>query len=151
MYEAELETINSSKKKKKDSGAAKWEELIDRCRYHEEKLELVLRLIDNESLTPEDVDNIKDGLDYLLEQMEEGNMEEVEGIDDDEIYEELGLDDFAAGGDEAPPEAPPALPAAAAASSAASAPDPKVCSCTLDARVPRYDSLPPHRAAFHSC
>ena len=34
---------------------------------YEEKLELVLRLIDNESLTPEDVDGIKDQLDYLLD------------------------------------------------------------------------------------
>ena len=89
-YEAELESINSAKKKKKDSGASKWEELIERCRYHEERLELVLRLIDNESLTPEDVDGIKDQLDYLLEQMLEDNFEEVEGIDDEAIYEELG-------------------------------------------------------------
>lgn len=69
MYEAELEQINSAKKKKKDSGAQKWEDLLERCRYHEERLELVLRLIDNESLSPEDVDNIKDQLDYLLEQV----------------------------------------------------------------------------------
>lgn len=68
-YEAELEQINSAKKKKKDAGAQKWEELIERCRFHEERLELVLRLIDNESLSPEDVDNIKDQLDYLLEQV----------------------------------------------------------------------------------
>lgn len=69
VYEAELEQINSAKKKKKDSGAQKWEDLLERCRYHEERLELVLRLIDNESLSPEDVDNIKDQLDYLLEQV----------------------------------------------------------------------------------
>jgi CCR4-NOT transcription complex subunit 3 len=92
-YEAELETINSSKKKKKDSGAAKWEELIERCGYHEGRLELVLRLIDNETFTPEDVDQIKDQLDYLLECMSEGNVDELEGVDDESIYEELGLDD----------------------------------------------------------
>ena len=114
VYEAELEQINSAKKKKKDNGASKWEDLIERCRYHEEKLELVLRLIDNESLSPEDVDNIKDGLDYLLEQMVDGNQEEVEGIDDDGIYEELGLDDFAVNADEVLPEAAvAALPPAA--------------------------------------
>lgn len=94
VYEAELEQINNAKKKKKDSGAQKWEDLIERCRYHEERLELVLRLIDNESLSPEDVDNIKDQLDYLLEQMVDGNTEEVDGIDDDSIYEELGLDEL---------------------------------------------------------
>ena len=94
VYEAELETINSAKKKKKDSGAGKWEDLIERCRFHEERLELLLRLIDNESLTPEDIDNIREQLDYLLEQMQENNYDEVDGIDDDSIYEELGLDDL---------------------------------------------------------
>ena len=89
-YEAELETINTSKKKKKDANAAKWEDLIDRCQYHEQRLELLLRLIDNESLTPEDVDNVKEQLDYLLEQMQENNYDEVDGIDDDSIYEESG-------------------------------------------------------------
>ena len=103
-----------AKKKKKDSGAAKWEELIERCRYHEEKLELVLRLIDNESLSPEDVDQIKDQLDYLLEVMVDGNTDEVDGIDDDSIYEELGLDDLGKttsrrrGGKAAPKEEPKA-------------------------------------------
>ena len=108
VYEAELETINSAKKKKKDSGAAKWEDLLERCRYHEERLELILRLIDNETVVPEDVDQIKDQLDYLLEQMVEGNTDEVDGIDDESIYEDLGLDDL--GGDEPLPEAPPEKP-----------------------------------------
>lgn len=78
VYEAELETINTTKKKsKKDAGIQRWEDLLDRCRFHEQKLEGVLRLIDNETLSPEDVDQIKDQLDYLLEQMVEGNTEEV--------------------------------------------------------------------------
>merc|ERR1712146_880492 len=80
VFEAELETINSAKKKKKDSGAKQWEELTERCRFHEEKLELLLRLIDNESLTPDDVDQIKDQLDYFLEELVNENYNEVEGI-----------------------------------------------------------------------
>ena len=93
-FEAELETINSGKvKKKKDSGAQKWEDLIERCKYHEERLELILRLIDNEGLSPEQVDACKDQLEFLFEKMTEGDYEEVDGIDDDGIYEELGLDD----------------------------------------------------------
>ena len=93
VYEAELETINSAKKKKKDTGAQKWEDLLERCRYHEDRLELILRLIDNESLTPEEVDGCKDQLDYLLESMTEGDYDAVDGIDDDGIYEELGLEE----------------------------------------------------------
>ncbi|KAL1529642.1 hypothetical protein AB1Y20_000584 [Prymnesium parvum] len=122
VYEAELEQINSAKKKKKDSGAQKWEDLIERCRYHEERLELVLRLIDNESLSPEDVDSIKDQLDYLLEQMVDGNSEEVDGIDDDSIYEELGLDEL--GGAEEAAKAEEAMAAALPAQDAKA--DPKV-------------------------
>ena len=119
-YEAELETINSAKKKKKDSGAAKWEDLIDRCQYHEQRLELLLRLIDNESLTPEDVDNVKEQLDYLLEQMQENNYDEVDGIDDDSIYEELGLDDLMDSSEQAAREE-----AAEAAKAASKTPDKK--------------------------
>ena len=101
VYEAELETINNAKKKKKgDNQAAKWEDLLSRCRYHEERLELVLRLIDNESLSAEDCDVIKEQLEYLLEQMVEGNYDEVDGIDDDSIYEDLGLDELNAANDE---------------------------------------------------
>ena len=76
----------------------KWEDLIERCRFHEEKLEMVLRLIDNDSLSPSDVESVQDQLDYLLEQMGEGNYDEVESIDDEGIYEDLSLDDH--GGDD---------------------------------------------------
>ena len=100
VYEAELETINTAKKKKKDSGAAKWEDLIERCQYHEGRLELILRLIDNETVSAEDVEQIKEQLEYLLEQMVEGNTDEVDGIDDETIYEDLGLDEIGMGGDD---------------------------------------------------
>ena len=43
VYEADLEAIAGKKAKKKD--AARFEELIERCRFHEEKLEILLRLI----------------------------------------------------------------------------------------------------------
>ena len=59
---------------------------------------MVLRLIDNDSLSPSDVESVQDQLDYLLEQMGEGNYDEVESIDDEGIYEDLSLDDH--GGDD---------------------------------------------------
>jgi len=99
VYEAEIEsTANDKKKKSKSKDSNKWEDLIERCRFHEEKLEVVLRLIDNDSLTPADVESLQDQLDYLLEQMSEGNYDEVESIDDEGIYEELGLDELQGGG-----------------------------------------------------
>ena len=101
VYEAEIESAaNEKKKKSKGKEATKWEDLIERCRFHEEKLEVVLRLIDNDSLSPADVESVQDQLDYLLEQMGEGNYEEVESIDDEGIYEELGLDELQGGGDD---------------------------------------------------
>ena len=101
VYEAEIElAANEKKKKSKGKEATKWEDLIERCRFHEEKLEVVLRLIDNDSLSPADVESVQDQLDYLLEQMGEGNYEEVESIDDEGIYEELGLDELQGGGDD---------------------------------------------------
>jgi CCR4-NOT transcription complex subunit 3 len=95
-YEVEIENQNSGKgkkSKKESSSVSKWETLIERVHYHEEKLEVVLRLLDNETLSPEDIEPIQDQLDYLLEQMTEGNTDEVEMIDDDQIYEELGVED----------------------------------------------------------
>ena len=53
IYEAEIESASSSKKSKKGKDSpSKFEELLERCKFHEEKLEVVLRLIDNESLSP---------------------------------------------------------------------------------------------------
>ncbi len=93
VYEADLEAIAGKKAKKKD--AARFEELIERCRFHEEKLEILLRLIDNESLKPEDLEPVKDQLDFLLEALQDGD---DTGIDDESIYEDLSLDDH--GGDD---------------------------------------------------
>jgi len=97
VYEVEIESLASStKKKKKDNSAQKWEDLIERCRVHEAKLELVLRAVDNDTLSADDVEPIMEQVDYLLEQMVDGNYDEVDSIDDDAIYEELGLDELAA-------------------------------------------------------
>lgn len=98
VYEVEIENQNSAKAGKKTSKkdvspVGKYETLIERVHFHEEKLEVVLRLLDNETLSPEDIEPIQDQLDYLLEQMVDANHEEVEMIDDDQIYEELGLED----------------------------------------------------------
>ena len=66
VYEAEIElAANEKKKKSKGKESTKWEDLIERCRFHEEKLEVVLRLIDNDSLSPADVESVQDQLDKL--------------------------------------------------------------------------------------
>ena len=96
----------------------------------------MLRLIDNDTLQPEDVDPIMEQLDYLLEQMVDGacgrarqpppwlpmptlwaargsggcragNHDEVDSIDDDAIYEELGLEEA---NQPPPPPRPPPRP-----------------------------------------
>lgn len=103
-YEVEIENSTSSKgkKNKKNDSVLKYETLIERVHYHEEKLEVVLRLLENETLSAEDIEPIQEQLDYLLEQMVDGNTDEVEMIDDETIYEDLGLEDQA--GDEQPQE-----------------------------------------------
>lgn len=59
VFEAEIEqAANEKKKKSKGKESTKWEDLIERCRFHEEKLEMVLRLIDNDSLSPADVESV---------------------------------------------------------------------------------------------
>ncbi|GAA5989092.1 hypothetical protein JCM5350_003592 [Sporobolomyces pararoseus] len=101
--EAELETIQGLKSKKKDSEReARLEELErlnERRSWHINRLELILRLLENGNLQTDSVTNVKDDIAYFVESNTEEDFEEDEGI-----YDELNLSDeedmYQIGGDD---------------------------------------------------
>lgn len=68
--EAELEVIRS-KQKKNSKGPTEREVELDNLRerhnYHVSRLELTLRLLDNDNLSVEDINNVKDDVNYYIE------------------------------------------------------------------------------------
>lgn len=68
--EAELEVIRS-KQKKNSKGPTEREVELDNLRerhnYHVSRLELTLRLLDNDNLSVDDINNVKDDVNYYIE------------------------------------------------------------------------------------
>ncbi|KIN95707.1 hypothetical protein M404DRAFT_301230 [Pisolithus tinctorius Marx 270] len=90
--EAEIEALHGSGKKKgKGQSAAssrleELEHLNERRKWHINRLELILRLLDNGSLSTEQVLGLKEDVIYFVENNMEENFEDDEGI-----YDELNL------------------------------------------------------------
>lgn len=93
-FEAEIEALQIASKKTKKLEPAKqsrYDELMKRDqkhKWHVRKLERILRLFENERLTIEDINGIKESIDYYVESNHEADF-----IDDDDVYEDLGLDE----------------------------------------------------------
>ncbi|GMG55895.1 unnamed protein product [Ambrosiozyma monospora] len=89
--EAEVEKITSVKKGKRVSYAneerkKELEETLENHRWHTKQLELILRLLENEKLSIDQVLNIKDDLTYYLEENQDPDF-----MHDDTIYDDLNL------------------------------------------------------------
>lgn len=94
LYEAELEANYGGKRTtfKKSSLPPRQSRLENHLVHHQihiDKLELILRLIENDELQIEDVIQIKDTLDDYLERNDEQDY-----MNDDTIYDDLSLDDI---------------------------------------------------------
>lgn len=92
ILEAEAEGIGLLPKKKKDH--KKMERLniiknaVERHKYHINRLELVLRMLANDHVSAEKVNDIKDSIGYYVEGNQDPNFEE-----DEYVYDELNLDE----------------------------------------------------------
>lgn len=88
-FEAELEGLSVKKGKTRPPRLTHLETSITRHKAHIMKLELILRLLDNDELSPEQVNDVKDFLDDYVER----NQEDFEEFSDvDELYISLPLD-----------------------------------------------------------
>lgn len=89
IFEAEIEGLSVKKGKTKPPRLTHLETSITRHKAHIIKLELILRLLDNDELSPEQVNDVKEFLDDYVER----NQEDFEEFSDvDELYSTLPLD-----------------------------------------------------------
>ncbi|XP_073282352.1 uncharacterized protein [Primulina huaijiensis] len=88
-FEAEVEGLSVKKGKARPPRLTHLETSISRHKAHIMKLELILRLLDNDELSPEQVNDVKDFLDDYVERNQEdfGEFSDV-----DELYNSLPLD-----------------------------------------------------------
>ncbi|EEF36934.1 conserved hypothetical protein [Ricinus communis] len=88
-FEAEMEGLSVKKGKTRPPRLMHLETSISRHKSHIMKLELILRLLDNDELSPEQVNDVKDFLDDYVER----NQEDFDEFSDvDELYSSLPLD-----------------------------------------------------------
>ena len=88
--EAEIESLDTGKKKKKSAATDRLAEIAEKMgqhNFHIGKLEGVLRGIDNHNITVEDVENIQDDVQYYLDSHDEPDF-----FMDDAIYDDLNFD-----------------------------------------------------------
>ncbi|KAG5376644.1 hypothetical protein IGI04_041240 [Brassica rapa subsp. trilocularis] len=89
-FEAELEGLSVKKGKTRPPRLTHLETSISRHKDHIIKLELILRLLDNDELSPEQVNDVKDFLDDYVER----NQDDFDEFSDvDELYSTLPLDE----------------------------------------------------------
>ncbi|PIN20196.1 hypothetical protein CDL12_07094 [Handroanthus impetiginosus] len=88
-FEAEIEGLSVKKGKTRPPRLTHLEASIARHKAHIMKLELILRLLDNDELSPEQVNDVKEFLDDYVER----NQEDFDEFSDvDEFYSSLHLD-----------------------------------------------------------
>ncbi|XP_010257713.1 PREDICTED: general negative regulator of transcription subunit 3-like isoform X2 [Nelumbo nucifera] len=88
-FEADIEGLSVKKGKARPPRLTHLETSIARHKAHIMKLELILRLLDNDELSPEQVNDVRDFLDDYVER----NQEDFEEFSDvDELYSSLPLD-----------------------------------------------------------
>ncbi|KAG1773892.1 hypothetical protein EDD22DRAFT_857027 [Suillus occidentalis] len=123
--EAEIETLQGGGGKKRGKGSSSsagrledLEHLNDRRKWHVNRLELILRLLDNGSLTTDRVQALKEDVQYFVESNTDEDFNEYEGIYDElnleEEEEQFGLagdddedsDESDAASDDLPPRTP---------------------------------------------
>lgn len=92
MLEAKLEKLDSGRRGRRsnpevESRKQEIETTLGHHHWHTQKLELILRLLENKVLNPDDVMAISDDLQYYLEDNQDPDF-----VNDDTMYDELDLD-----------------------------------------------------------
>ena len=91
--DVEIEKLSAAKSKKSTkSEIDAHQEVTRRHKYHINKLEGIMRLIMNDRLEPDTVNELKEDLEYYVEA--HGEEEFLQSYDEDTFYDSLGLDDM---------------------------------------------------------
>jgi len=94
QFEAEIESLGTTKKKKGRSDQAEQIEelnqLLEKHRDHVQKLETLLRMLDNETVDINQIKDVKDDLEYYIE-----NCRDPDFMENDMLYEDIdGLEEM---------------------------------------------------------
>ncbi|KAI0464645.1 hypothetical protein LJB42_002265 [Komagataella kurtzmanii] len=93
--EAQIDQIQSSGKRGKKLDNSKTDQIaelqssLDRNNWHQEKLQTILRLLQNGNLEADQIQRIQEDIEYYVESNQDADFAE-----DDGIYDELGLDEI---------------------------------------------------------
>ncbi|RDB20441.1 General negative regulator of transcription subunit 3 [Hypsizygus marmoreus] len=165
--EAEVEALQGAGKKRSKAGSTaagrleELEHLNERRKWHISRLEIVLRLLNNGSMSPEKVFGLKDDVQYFVESNTEEDFDEDEGIYDDlnldEEEEKFGLapdDDESDESDEMSEDIPPRTPSrkhdeeSVTSSKRDDSPILKKASVSMQLRKQSVDAKPPPNLNF---
>jgi len=165
--EAEVEALQGTGKKRNKAGSStagrleELETLNERRKWHVSRLEIVLRLLNNGSMSTEKVLGLKEDVQYFVESNTEEDFDEDEGIYDDlnldEEEEKFGLapdDDDSDESDVGSEDLPPRTPSkkhdeeSVTSSKRDDSPILKKAAVTLQLRKPSVDSRPPPNPNF---
>ena len=97
QFEAEIENLGTTKKKKGRGGQQDQAEqieslnnLLEKHRDHVQKLETLLRMLDNDTVDINQIKDIKDDLEYYIE-----NCQDPDFMENDMIYDDIdGLEEM---------------------------------------------------------
>ncbi|KAG5650364.1 hypothetical protein H0H81_012490 [Sphagnurus paluster] len=165
--EAEIEALQGAGKKRNKAGSnaagrlEELEHLNERRKWHISRLEIVLRLLNNGSMSPEKVFGLKEDVQYFVESNTEEGFDEDEGIYDDlnldEEEEKFGLapdDDDSDDSDEMSEDIPPRTPSkkhdeeSVTSSKRDDSPILKKASVSIGLRKQSVDTKPPPNPNF---
>lgn len=88
-FEADIEGLSGKRGKQKQEKLQHLEESVSRHRHHVQRLEQVLRLMDNDQISPDSVNELKE---YVEDYMDNNQERFDDFVDPDEIYAALDLD-----------------------------------------------------------
>ena len=86
VLESEIES-EASKKKKASTEVS--ESRLERHKFHLDGLEKLLRMWENEAIERDQIENVKDDIDYYVD-----NNQDDDFMENETIYDDLGLDDW---------------------------------------------------------
>lgn len=90
--EAETDALQAQSKKKKDNAKAErvseLENRTERHKWHQDKMEMLMRALANDDAEPDDVKDVQEDIQHYVD-----NNREVDFFEDDTIYDSFKLDD----------------------------------------------------------
>ncbi|XP_045623082.1 CCR4-NOT transcription complex subunit 3 isoform X6 [Procambarus clarkii] len=94
QFESEIESLMATQKKKKmdkdkSDRIEDLKEYIDRHQYHIKKLEILMRMLDNQSIDCDQIKMIKEDVEYYIESSQDPDFNENLGL-----YDDIDMDDL---------------------------------------------------------